>query len=85
MPVEALAAAFPNAALTQGYGLTEGGNSVCVLAPGEALERPGSVGRPMSGVEIRIAELRAAGAPIDTSGVGTDLVTSIDAPALGGS
>jgi nicotinate phosphoribosyltransferase len=34
--------------------------------------------------EIRIAELRAAGAPIDTYGVGTDLVTSIDAPALGG-
>lgn len=34
--------------------------------------------------EIRIAELRAAGAPIDTYGVGTDLVTSLDAPALGG-
>ncbi len=34
--------------------------------------------------EHRIAELRAAGAPIDTYGVGTDLVTSLDAPALGG-
>ncbi len=34
--------------------------------------------------EHRIAELRAAGAPIDTYGVGTDVVTSIDAPALGG-
>jgi len=34
--------------------------------------------------EYRIAELRAAGAPIDVYGVGTDLVTSIDAPALGG-
>ncbi len=34
--------------------------------------------------EHRIAELRAAGAPIDVYGVGTDLVTSIDAPALGG-
>jgi len=34
--------------------------------------------------EHRIAELRAAGAPIDIYGVGTDLVTSIDAPALGG-
>ncbi|MEP7121514.1 MAG: nicotinate phosphoribosyltransferase [Byssovorax sp.] len=34
--------------------------------------------------EIRIAELRAAGAPIDSYGVGTDLVTSLDAPALGG-
>ena len=43
--VEALAAAFPGAGLTQGYGLTEGGNSVCVLPPGEALKRPG-IGRP---------------------------------------
>jgi nicotinate phosphoribosyltransferase len=34
--------------------------------------------------EHRIAELRAAGAPIDVYGVGTDLVASIDAPALGG-
>jgi nicotinate phosphoribosyltransferase len=34
--------------------------------------------------EHRIAELRASGAPIDIYGVGTDLVTSIDAPALGG-
>jgi nicotinate phosphoribosyltransferase len=34
--------------------------------------------------EYRIAELRQAGAPIDLYGVGTDLVTSIDAPSLGG-
>jgi nicotinate phosphoribosyltransferase len=34
--------------------------------------------------EHRIAELRTAGAPIDVYGVGTDLVTSLDAPALGG-
>jgi nicotinate phosphoribosyltransferase len=34
--------------------------------------------------EHKIAELRRAGAPIDLYGVGTDLVTSRDAPALGG-
>ena len=34
--------------------------------------------------EYRIAELRAKHAPIDLYGVGTDLVTSLDAPALGG-
>lgn len=34
--------------------------------------------------EHRIAELRSLGAAIDSYGVGTDLVTSIDAPALGG-
>jgi nicotinate phosphoribosyltransferase len=32
--------------------------------------------------EHKIAELLAAGAPIDTFGVGTDLVTSRDVPAL---
>ncbi|HEY8459359.1 MAG TPA: nicotinate phosphoribosyltransferase [Blastocatellia bacterium] len=34
--------------------------------------------------EFKIAELVAAGAPIDMFGVGTDLSTSRDAPALGG-
>ena len=34
--------------------------------------------------EARIADLRAAGAPIDVWGVGTRLVTAYDDPALGG-
>lgn len=34
--------------------------------------------------EYKIAEMIAAGAPIDLFGVGTDLSTSYDAPALGG-
>ncbi len=34
--------------------------------------------------EHTIAALRRAGAPIDLYGVGTELVTSVDAPALGG-
>lgn len=34
--------------------------------------------------EYRLAEIAAAGAPIDAFGVGTDLVTSRDAAALGG-
>ncbi len=34
--------------------------------------------------EYKIASLLAAGAPIDAFGVGTELVTSADAPALGG-
>lgn len=34
--------------------------------------------------EYKIEALRRAGAPIDTFGVGTDLVTSLDAPSLGG-
>ncbi|HEX6985559.1 MAG TPA: nicotinate phosphoribosyltransferase [Planctomycetaceae bacterium] len=34
--------------------------------------------------EYRVAELRAAGAPIDVWGVGTSLVTAADQPSLGG-
>jgi acyl-CoA synthetase (AMP-forming)/AMP-acid ligase II len=54
--VEALGDAFPNAVLINGYGLTEGGASVCALPPGEARRRPGSVGKPMPGAEVRVVD-----------------------------
>jgi acyl-CoA synthetase (AMP-forming)/AMP-acid ligase II len=59
---------LPNAMLFNGYGLTEGGGSVCVLPPGEAARRPGSVGKPMRGVEVRIVD--DSGAPVATGTVG---------------
>ncbi len=52
--VEALATALPNAMLLNGYGLTEAGGSICVLPPGEAARRPGSVGKPLPGVQIKV-------------------------------
>ncbi|MCH7511196.1 MAG: acyl--CoA ligase [Chloroflexi bacterium] len=54
--VEGLAAAFPKAAQINGYGLTEAGGSACVLPPGEALARAGSVGKPLPGVRLRILD-----------------------------
>ncbi|MCU1449480.1 MAG: AMP-dependent synthetase and ligase [Acidimicrobiales bacterium] len=54
--VEALGGAVPNAVLLNGYGLTEGGASVCVLPPGEAKRRPGSVGKPMPGAEVGVVD-----------------------------
>ncbi len=59
---------LPNAMLLNGYGLTEGGGSICVLPPGEAARRPGSVGKPMRGVEVRIID--DAGAPVEVGAVG---------------
>ena len=54
--VEALGDAFPNAVLINGYGLTEAGASICALPPGEARSRPGSVGKPMPGAEVRVVD-----------------------------
>jgi acyl-CoA synthetase (AMP-forming)/AMP-acid ligase II len=59
---------LPNAVLLNGYGLTEGGGSVCVLPPGEATRRPGSVGKPMRGVDVRI--LGSDGDPAPAEAVG---------------
>ncbi|MBV8982784.1 MAG: AMP-binding protein [Acidimicrobiia bacterium] len=54
--VEALGDVFPNAVLINGYGLTEGGASICTLPPGEAKRRPGSVGKPMPGAEVGVVD-----------------------------
>ena len=39
----------------EGYGLTETSPVICLNVPGE--ERPGSVGKPVPGVDVRIGEL----------------------------
>ncbi len=49
------------------YGATEGGGTL--VSPEEWLERPGTVGRPWAGAEVRI--LDAAGAPCPTGTAGT--------------
>lgn len=51
-----LTAHFANATFLQGYGLTESGSTACTIPPGEALKRPGSSGKPLPGVEIRIVD-----------------------------
>jgi len=54
--VQRLTAAFPRATLMNGYGLTEGGTSVVTMPPGEALRRPGSVGRPLDADAVRVVD-----------------------------
>jgi len=54
--VQYLAAVFPRATLMNGYGLTEGGTSVVTMPPGEALRRPGSVGRPVGTDVVRVLD-----------------------------
>jgi acyl-CoA synthetase (AMP-forming)/AMP-acid ligase II len=66
--VLALADAFPKATLMNGYGLTEGGTSVVTMPPGEAVKRPGSVGRPLEKDVVRVLDDRGGVAPVGTTG-----------------
>jgi O-succinylbenzoic acid--CoA ligase len=54
----ALAAGWP---VVPTYGLTEAGSGVTALATADAAARPGSAGRPLPGVQLRIAEPTADG------------------------
>ncbi len=71
MPPHAIAGlgeAFPKALLLNGYGLTEGGGSACMMPPGEALVRPGSVGKPLPGVTVRVIDDEGKELPIGETG-----------------
>ncbi|MCB0221924.1 MAG: AMP-binding protein [Chrysiogenetes bacterium] len=57
MPPEAvrkLGEICPKTMLLNVYGLTEGGGAACSLPPFEAKKRPGSIGRPLPGTELKI-------------------------------
>jgi O-succinylbenzoic acid--CoA ligase len=54
----ALAAGWP---VVSTYGLTEAGSGVTALATADAGARPGSAGRPLPGVQVRIADPAADG------------------------
>jgi len=54
----ALAAGWP---VVPTYGLTEAGSGVTALATADAASRPGSAGRPLPGVHVRIADPAADG------------------------
>ncbi len=43
------------------YGMTEAASQICTATPAETRRFPGSAGRPLPGVEVRIAEPNAAG------------------------
>jgi len=71
MPPEAtrwLATTFPQAMLINGYGLTEAGDAACLLPPGEALKRPGSVGKPIEEAGVRVVDNDGNGLPANDVG-----------------
>ncbi len=50
--LERLQAKLPTALVSNNYGMTEAGSVYCMMPPGEAVRRPGSVGRPLPPAEI---------------------------------
>lgn len=54
--VRGLAETFPNTMQFNIYGLTEGGSATCSLSPGEALKRPGSIGKPVPPTELSLRD-----------------------------
>jgi long-chain acyl-CoA synthetase len=59
--------AFPHTAIHELYGASEGGATR--ISPEEWLERPGSVGRPWPGVEIRVLDEDGQPAAAGTDGI----------------
>ncbi len=70
--------AFPDAEIHELYGASEGGATR--ISPDEWRARPGSVGRPWPGVEIRI--LDEDGQPVATGETGRHLHPPARAPAV---
>ncbi|MCI4355352.1 MAG: AMP-binding protein, partial [Thermoplasmata archaeon] len=51
-----LAERFPTALVINAYSLTEAGDSACLMSSAEALDRPGSVGKPLAGGAVRVVD-----------------------------
>jgi acyl-CoA synthetase (AMP-forming)/AMP-acid ligase II len=54
--LERLQDRMPTALVSNNYGMTEAGSVYCLMPPGEAVKRPGSVGKPAPPAEILITD-----------------------------
>jgi long-chain acyl-CoA synthetase len=54
--VDRLQARMPDAVVSNNYGMTEAGSVYCLMPPGEAVRRPGSVGKPLPPAEVRCVD-----------------------------
>ena len=59
--LERLQERMPTAIVSNNYGMTEAGSVYCIMPPGEAVKRPGSVGRPLPPAEVRCADAEREG------------------------
>jgi acyl-CoA synthetase (AMP-forming)/AMP-acid ligase II len=54
--LERLQERMPTAVVSNNYGMTEAGSVYCIMPPGEAVKRPGSVGKPLPPAEVRCVD-----------------------------
>jgi acyl-CoA synthetase (AMP-forming)/AMP-acid ligase II len=66
--LERLQERMPTALVSNNYGMTEAGSVYCLMPPGEAVKRPGSVGKPVPPAEVICIDDQ--GAPIPAGEVG---------------
>lgn len=66
--LERLQERMPTALVSNNYGMTEAGSVYCIMPPGEAVKRPGSVGKPAPPAEIRCVD--AEGSEVSAGEVG---------------
>ena len=66
--LERLQERMPTALVSNNYGMTEAGSVYCLMPPGEAVKRPGSVGKPVPPAEILCAD--DDGQPVPAGEVG---------------
>ncbi len=66
--VDRLQQVMPDALVSNNYGMTEAGSVYCLMPKGEAVRRPGSVGKPLPPAEVRCVD--DGGAPVPDGGYG---------------
>jgi acyl-CoA synthetase (AMP-forming)/AMP-acid ligase II len=61
--IDRLQARMPDAVVSNNYGMTEAGSVYCLMPQGEAVRRPGSVGKPMPPAEVRCVDAEGREVP----------------------
>ncbi len=66
--VDRLQTKMPDALVSNNYGMTEAGSVYCLMPKGEAVRRPGSVGKPAPPAEVRCVDEDGVELPADSLG-----------------
>jgi len=66
--IDRLQERMPDALVSNNYGMTEAGSVYCLMPKGEAVRRPGSVGKPLPPAEVRCVDGDGQAVPPGTYG-----------------